>query len=178
MTFWGNRLLRCSAYLLCGWQVGLALTLCDHRLDRPAFFWVPLLTSLVWPLGVLVLSQGVWDEKVPGRWWKTLAVAWLLPMLAAYAFHVRQAGSLAGVWSSAFEPYEGSTRRVWGLEPPGAASTTVEFSHRQVLEAAWRSVAYFALFVARIAVATPLWLVAAYALAVLWPALRGGDDDE
>jgi hypothetical protein len=178
MTSFANRLLAAFAYLLCGWQVGLALTLCDQRLDRPAYFWVPILTFIVWPMGVVILSQGIWDKKTSGRWLKTLIIAWLIPLLAAYAFHVRQAGSLAGVWSSAFEPYEGSTSRVWGLEPPGAASTAVQFSHRQMLEAAWQSIAYFALFVVRITVATPLWLVAAFVLAGIWPTLRGGKHHE
>jgi len=127
MKSFGNRLLASIAYLVCGWQVGLALTLSDQRLDRPAYFWVPILTFIAWPMGVVILSQSIWDEKSSGRWLKTLVVVWLIPMLAAYAFHVRQAGSLAGVWASAFEPYEGSTRRIWGLEPPGAASTAVQF---------------------------------------------------
>jgi len=177
MNAWGNRLLGKFCWLLCGWQVGLALTLADARLDRPAFFWVPILTALVWPLGVLVLAQGIWDDKTHFRWWKTLVVAWLIPMLAAYVFHVRQVGSLAGVWTSAFEPFEGSAPRVWGLEPPGAASTGVQMSHRLMIEAAWQSVAAFGLFVVRLTAATPLWLAAAYVLCVSWPLIRGESDE-
>lgn len=159
------------AYLLAGWQVGLAVTLARREFDHPAYFWVPMAGAVLWP-GLLKLLS--YTEAPPRRWRRALVLGVGAPVLVCFVLHSRQTGTLAAVWQTAVSPHEVAPPKVLGVEPPGAASAGVGISNRDLFVAARETAGELGRFGLRVLVGTPRWLYAAFALAVVWPKPGGG----